>query len=207
MIRVMIADDHKIIRESVRRLLATVDGVELGCEAVDAESLLTELRSCGHACNLLIMDLSMPGGGTGLIKQIRQIKPELPILVLSMHDESIVASRALKAGASGYVTKDCDSETLIFAVKQVAKGGKFIDPALIGILGQEAAPHAYERLSEREKEILDHLLLGHSVTDIAQMLDISIKTVSSHKTNLMNKLEIDNNAELVRYGLSQGLTM
>ena len=199
------ADDHQIVREGLAKLLATVDGVEPGCSVSDGPALIRALQDCAAGCNLVLLDLSMPGGGLDLIRQVSQLFPDLPMLVLSMHNDSILAGQAMKAGARGYVTKDCDPELLIQAIRTVAAGGQYVDPALIDHIHTGNGQPAHEKLSIREMEVYMLLVTGHSVTAIAQQLAISIKTVSAHKVNLMHKLGIENNADLVRFAISHHL--
>lgn len=205
MIKVMIADDHRVVREGISKLLGTVDGIELGGQFADGDALLESLQQGKDAYDLVLMDLSMPNGGIDLIRKVRKVKPDLPVLVLSMHNEPVIANQALKAGAAGYVTKDCDSESLIFAVMQVGKGGKFVDPSVIRTADDATPEPLIDRLTEREKEIFLLLVEGVSVTDISDQLGLSIKTVSTHKVNLMAKLGIKNNTDLVRYAIKVGV--
>lgn len=205
MIKVMIADDHRVVREGITKLLGTVDGIELGGQVADGDALLESLQHVNNTYDLVLMDLSMPNGGIDLIRNVRKVKPDLPILVLSMHNEPVIANQALKAGAAGYVTKDCDSESLIFAVMQVGKGGKFVDPSVIRTAEDAKPEPLIDRLTERENEIFLQLVKGVSVTDISDQLGLSIKTVSTHKINLMAKLGIKNNADLVRYAIKIGV--
>lgn len=208
MIRVVIADDHTILREGLRQLLAAAPGIEVAGEAADGHEALERARAGGF--DVLLLDMSMPGkGGIELIKQIRAECPKLRLLVLSMHEETQYAVRAIRAGAAGYVTKDRAGPELVNAIRKVAAGGAHVDEvvaqalALAAMPGATSAPH--ERLSDREFEVFELLARGVSVTDIATRLHLSSKTVSTHKARLMEKLEIDNPAELVRYALRHGL--
>lgn len=201
MIHVMVADDHQLVREGVRKILATSPDFVLGCEAADGLTTLELVRKYQCACNVLLLDWSMPGGGENLIRQVKALRPQLAILILSMHNEAAIAYSALRAGASGYITKDSDPDTLIYAVKQIGAGRQFIDPNLVSqVLVTRPSP-ALDRLSERELEIYQLLVKGTSVSDIARTLNISIKTVSTHKSNLMLKLNIDSIADLVRFSM------
>lgn len=208
MIKLLIADDHAIVREGLKQLFALCPDVSVAGEAVNGAQVLDALR--GGGIDLVLLDMNMPGvSGVDLITRIRAHHERLPVLVLSMHNEPQIARRALGAGASGYLTKDNDPETLMAAVRKVAAGGRFIDPALAEMMvfeinGEgERPPH--EQLSDRELHILRLLVKGRSVNDIADELSISNKTVSTHKARLMQKLGFQNNAELVRYGLDHGL--
>lgn len=208
MIKLIIADDHAIVREGLRQLFALCADIAVADVAVNGAQLLEMLRK--DEADLLLLDMTMPGiHGLELIGRIRAQNARLPILVLSMHNEPQIARRALIAGASGYLTKDSDPEVLLAAIRKVASGGRFIAPELAEALafdagdGEQRAPH--ELLSEREFHILNLLIRGRSVNEIADELIISNKTVSTHKARLMQKLNLQNNAELVRYGIDHHL--
>jgi DNA-binding NarL/FixJ family response regulator len=208
MIRVLIADDHGIVREGLKQLFSLGGDIVVAGEAINGAQVLDALRAGG--IDLLLLDMTMPGiNGAELIHRIRGHYAELPILVLSMHNELQVARRALTAGAGGYLTKDSDPKTLMDAIRKVASGGRFIDPVLAERMvfdagaGIERAPH--ELLSEREFSILRLLVAGKGVNDIADELAISNKTVSTHKARLMQKMNCRSNAELVRYAVAHGL--
>ena len=208
MIRVVIADDHTILREGLRQLLAAEPDIEVVAEAADGHEVLARVRSADF--DVLLLDLSMPGkSGVELIKQVKSEKAKLRVLVLSMHEESQYAVRAIKAGASGYVTKDSAATQLVTAIRRVAGGGAFVTPevaqqlALGAMPGAEGPPHA--RLSDREFEVFERLVAGETVTDIAARLNLSGKTVSTHKARLMEKLGVDNQSDLVRYAMKHGL--
>lgn len=208
MIRILIADDHRIVRQGIRQILEIADDIELVGETADGHAAVERLLEKDCRCDVAVFDMSMPGGGVDLIQRVRGLCPRLPILVLSMHDEAAVAAGALRAGASGYVTKDCDAETLLFAIRRLAGGGRYVDSAVVDesmLAGREEPLHA--RLSEREFAVLLRLARGETVTEVARQLSVSAKTVSTHKSNLMNKLEIDNNADLVRYAIRHGLVV
>jgi len=208
MIRVVVADDHTILREGLRQLLGGEADIEVVAEAGDGHEVLARVRAL--AFDVLLLDMSMPGkSGIELIKQVKAEKPKLRVLVLSMHEEKQYAVRAIKAGASGYVTKDSAGTQLVTAIRRVAGGGAFITAevaeqlALGAMPDAEIAPHG--RLSDREFEVLRLLVAGHTVTETAAMLNLSGKTVSTHKARLMEKLGIDNQADLVRYAMKHGL--
>lgn len=208
MIRVAIADDHTILREGLRQLLSAAPDVMVVAEAADGHEALALVRAGGF--EVLLLDLSMPGkSGIELIKQIRDERPRLRVLVLSMHEESQYAVRAIKAGAAGYVTKDRAATELVDALRAVAGGGAHVSANVAQALALGAMPGAiglpHERLSDREFEVFDLLVRGLTVTDIAGRLNLSSKTISTHKARLMEKLGIDNPAELVRYALRHGL--
>lgn len=207
-IRLLIADDHALMREGVKQLIALSDDVVVAAEAENGEQVKELVRE--GTFDLALLDMSMPGvSGVDLISWMRAHHPALPVLVLSMHDESQVIARALHAGASGYVTKDNDPQNLMTAIRKVAAGGQFVDSRLAEHLAFKQSPLGqsvpHMRLSERELHILRLLVRGSSINAIADELSISNKTVSSHKTRLMQKMGISSNAELVRYAVAHGL--
>jgi DNA-binding NarL/FixJ family response regulator len=208
MIRLLLADDHAIVRSGLKQLFSLAPDLQVMGEAVDGAGLLDALRK--QQPDLVLLDVNMPGlSGPDLILRIKAHWPTLPILVLSMHNEPQVAARVLKAGASGYVTKDSEMDVLLAAIRKVAGGGKFIVPELAEklvfdlSLGGDQLPHT--TLSDRELEVFRLLVAGKGVNEIAASLCISNKTVSTHKTRLMEKLNVDSTAELVRYAMTHGL--
>ena len=209
MIKVLIADDHVVVRGGLTQLFLLMGDITLAGEAVNGAEVM-ELLKKGTHCDLLLLDLTMPGiSGVNLLAQIRALNKSLPILVLSMHNELQVAKRVLQAGAAGFITKGSPQEALIAAIRKVASGGRFIDPILAEQMmfekssPGEVAPH--DRLSERELNILKHIASGKTVNEIADLLYISNKTVSTHKARLMEKMNIQSNAELVRYATEHEL--
>jgi len=209
MICVAIAEDHAIVLAGLCRLLAMNHDIKITAAVRNGEQLLQSLRD--KKVDLVITDLSMPGiNGTQLILEIRRLLPTTPILALSMHKEGEVANRVLKAGATGYVTKDRDPEILLSAIRLCAKGGRYVDPEVAAeiIFHQGSDDNAQDQvsLSRREQEIFDRLVKGQAIVAIAEELGISPKTVSTHKFRLMEKLGIDNLSDLVRYAIKSGLT-
>lgn len=202
MIRLIIADDHPIVRSGLKRLFEASLDIQVVAEADNSEQLLSILNE--QNVDLILLDLTMPGlNGVEMISRIRKRYNALPILVLSMHNEPPIVSSALKAGASGYLTKDNEPETLLIAIRKVAGGGRFIDPKLaekiIFELESSDQKQPHHKLSERELQIMQLLANGKSVNQIADELYISNKTVSTHKANLLEKLHLNNIAELIRY--------
>ncbi len=207
MIRVFITDDHAIVRHGLKQLLALAPDIEVAGEASNGEALLNALsRDC---CDMVLLDMNMPGlAGASLIERLRADYPAVAILVLSMHIEGQVANRALKAGAHGYLTKDSDPEILLKAIRKIAAGGNYIDPALVETLvfdqgAQGGFPH--EELSEREFQVFRKLAAGRTVGEIADELCLSIKTVSTHKFRLMRKMNLQTHTDLVRYAIRHQL--
>ena len=208
MIRVVIADDHTIVREGLKQLLCAASDVEVVGEARDGHEALRVVRESEF--EVLLLDLSMPGkGGMDLIKQVKGEKPKLKILVLSMHAEHQYAVRAIRAGASGYLTKDSASTQLLSAIRKVAGGGAVISAEVAEQLALSAMPHAegplHASLSDREYQVFQLIVGGVSVSDIAQQLNLSVKTVSTHKARLMEKMGLANQAELIHYAIRHRL--
>lgn len=207
MIRILIADDHAMVRGGLKQIVATSADIRVVGEAVDGPS--TQAALAQTDCDLLLLDMTMPGlSGIELIRTLHAAHPALPILVLSMHNEGQIVSRALKAGAAGYVTKGSEPEVLLAAIRRIAGGESFIDPSLAGTMfvdhgGDDRLPH--EVLSERELQILKLIAAGSQLGRIADRLHLSPKTVSTYKMRLMEKLRIDNNADLIRYATKHGL--
>ena len=208
MIRVLLADDHAIIRDGVKQILADTDDLVVAGEAANGAEVLKMVAD--HDWDLLVLDISMPGkNGLELIKLIRQDKPHLPILVFSMHQEEQYALRALHAGASGYLTKESDSEVLIAAMRKVAAGGVHVSGKVAELLARERMPNIDElphtRLSDREFQIFEKIVAGVRLTDIADEFNLSIKTVSTHKSRILQKMHMTSDTDLVRYAIAKGL--
>ena len=203
MIRVLIADDHKIVRDGLRRILAATTDVQVAAEAAGGEEALALVKK--QDFDVALLDMSMPGlSGLDLIKRLKIEKPKLRILVLSMHGEQQYAARVLKAGAAGYLGKDSAAELLLSTIRKIATGGMHIpEAAAAGLVAAERPAH--ESLSDREFEVLRLLVEGLGPTDIAERLHLSVKTVSTHKTRILEKLKLGSTAELVRYALEQKL--
>ncbi|WP_031363752.1 response regulator [Caballeronia sordidicola] len=208
MISILIADDHAIVRSGLKQIIATTADIEVTGEAAQGAEVIEKLRI--WRVDLLLLDMTMPGiSGVDLIRRVRTEYPALPVLVLSIHNEAQVVARAVRAGATGYVTKDSDPDILLAAIRKLAGGGRFIDPKLVDVMvfdthSSDAAPH--EILSDREFQVLHLLAAGKSINAIAEVLVLSAKTISTHKMRLMQKLGIENNAELIRYAIKHGLT-
>jgi DNA-binding NarL/FixJ family response regulator len=204
----LLADDHAIVRSGLKQIFALQPDVAVLGEAVNGKEVLERLRQ--EPFDLLLLDLNMPGiSGVDLIVRVKVHQPDLPILVLSMHNESQVAARVLKAGASGYITKDCEPEVLLAAIRKVAARGKYIAPEIAEKMAFDATsagntlPHHW--LSNREMEVFRLLIAGQGVSDIANQLVISSKTVSTHKTRMLEKLKLTGLADLMRYAMAHDL--
>ena len=208
MIRALIADDHALVRDGLRHILQNASGFEVVGEANDGISTISLTRS--NAAEVLVLDLSMPGrNGVELIKQIKEEKPALRILVLTMHAEQQYAVRAFKAGASGYLTKESASAELVTAVSKVASGGVYVSLAMAERFAQslnepaDTLPH--QRLSDREFDVFRRIAAGQTLTEIATELCVSSKTVSTYKTRILEKMQMPHEAALVRYALRHKL--
>ena len=208
MIRVLLADDHAVVRAGLREILTDAGDITVAGEASNGQEVLAQVR--GHDFDLAVLDMSMPGrNGIDLIKQVKSEKPKLRILILSMHSEQQYAVRALKAGASGYLTKDSAADQLVAAIRRIAAGGAYVTPetaerlALDAAPGTDAAPHT--RLSDREFQVFQLIAQGGAVGKIAKQLSLSVKTVSTHKTRIMEKMGLANQTELIRYALKHQL--
>jgi len=208
MIRIVVADDHTIVREGLKQLLSGTSDLSVVGEAQNGHEVLERVRALDF--DVLLLDMSMPGkSGIELIKQVRAEKPKLRILVLSMHEEEQYAVRALKAGAAGYLTKESASDRLVAAIRKVAAGGAYITSAVAeqfalgAMAGTSGPPHA--ALSDREYQVFEMLVAGKSITDIAERLNLSVKTVSTHKARIMQKMNMTNQAELIRYAINHHL--
>ena len=207
-LRVLLVDDHTIVREGLKRILGATQDGWIVAEQGSGFRALDHLRH--HACDLAIVDLSMPGmSGFELIRRIRAEFARLPVLVLSMHAEEEYALRAFKAGANGYITKDSASDELAVAARKVARGGTYVSTSLAERVVQQLNGSVdmprHARLSERELEVLRRIVAGQRVSEIAEALHLSVKTISTHKTRIMDKLQAPGTAALVRYGLQHGL--
>lgn len=207
-IQILIADDHAVVRQGLRQLIGLVAEFAIADEARNGWEVIERVRQGG--IDLLLLDMTMPGpNGVELVKRLQDEAPRLPILILTMHGESQIAARALKAGASGYLTKDSEPEQLLGAIREVATGGRYISPELAARLVFENietnALTPEKNLSEREYQIFLLLARGRGINEIADQLHLSAKTVSTHKHRLMQKLGIDTISELVRLALNHHL--
>lgn len=205
-IRVAIADDHQLVREGLKRILASDSEIVVTYEVASGIDLISQLNE--HACDVLLLDISMPGSGIELITTLRERMPALQVLVVSMHNDVQIVRRALQAGASGYIDKSCSTDVLVSAIRTVAGGERFIDPCLINALIFESEPlqlPPHQQLSPREYEVLRLIAAGHSGSAIAELLFLSPKTVSTHKKRMMQKLNAANNSALIQYAISHNL--
>lgn len=208
MIRVLIADDHPIVRRGLRQLVCEQDDMTVGGEAADAPEVLRQV--CDGDWDVVLLDLSMPGlSGLELLREVKRLRPRLAVLVLSVYPEEQIGVRVLRAGAAGYLTKDSAPEALVRAIRRASRGGKVISPTLSELLADsvrlDAAPATHQTLSDREFEVLRLIGEGATVSEIAEQLELSVKTVSTYRVRVLEKLGLSSNAQLMRYVLKSGL--
>jgi two-component system invasion response regulator UvrY len=208
MIRVLIADDHAIVRHGLKQIIEESGEMHVVAEAASGIEALRKIRE--YACDVVLLDISLPDmSGVDVLKQIHVEKPHLPILILSIYPEDQYASRLIKAGAAGYLTKESAPPEVIGALRRVAGGKKYISPAVAEILANEISdpdeklPH--QTLSDREYQIFLLLASAKTVTEIADTLALSVKTVSTYRTRILEKMHLGNNAELMRYAVDHHL--
>ncbi len=208
MVRILIADDHAVVRRGLRQILEETTDLQVKGEAKNTIELLDLLAS--EKWDVVILDLNMPGRtGFDVLKDIRRRWPKLPVLVLSMHDEEQFAARVIKAGAVGYMNKESAAEELVRAIRKVARGGKYISSRTAESLATEIqakhadAPHTV--LSDREFEVLCLIAGGKTVSAIAEELSLSVKTISTYRSRILEKMQMKTNAEVTRYAIKKGL--
>jgi DNA-binding NarL/FixJ family response regulator len=207
-IRVLLADDHAIVRAGLKEILEDTGDITVAGEATNGQEALAQIRA--REFDVAVLDMTMPGrSGIELIKQVKDEKPKLRVLVLTMHSEEQYAVRALKAGASGYLTKEAAADQLVAAIRRIAGGGAWVSPETAERLVRDAAPRAeaapHTLLSDREFQVLQMIAGGRTVGEIAKRLSLSVKTVSTHKTRILQKMGFSNQAELIRYALEHKL--
>jgi DNA-binding NarL/FixJ family response regulator len=208
MIRVLIADDHPIVRQGLRQILSEIPDMVVAGEAVNGQETLDQVRAGGW--DVLVLDITMPDrSGLDILKELKYQQPDLPVLVLSIHAEEQFAVRLLKAGASGYLTKENAPDELVKAIRKVVAGGKYISQSLAESLafnldvGSDRPRH--ESLSDREFQVMQLMASGKTLTEIAEELSLSTKTVSTYRTRLLEKMNLKTNAEIVRYAIENEL--
>jgi len=207
--RILVADDHTLMREGLRRLIEGTSDMVVAAEATNGFEVIAHVRK--GEIDLVLLDLSMPGkSGVALIKQIKEEAAKLPVLVLTMHQEDQYAVRSIQAGASGYLTKESAGTELVTAIRRVASGRLFISPEVAEQLAMNVMPGggkelSHKALSDREFEVFRLMVEGVSVTDIAERLKLSGKTVSTHKARILQKMNMQSRAQLVRYAVEHGI--
>lgn len=206
--RVLIADDHQIVREGLKRILSDAPEVKSVGEAENAPQLMEMIRM--QKWDVVILDINMPGrSGLDVLKEIKDEFPKLPVLVLSMYPEEQFAVRVMKAGASGYITKSGAADVLIPAIRKLYRGEKYINPSvaekLAEALGRMTDRLPHETLSDREFQVMKMIAGGNTVGSIAVELSLSVKTISTYRTKILEKLQLRNNAEIVQYAMDHHL--
>ncbi|MGO9377073.1 MAG: response regulator [Dissulfurispiraceae bacterium] len=208
MIRVLFVEDHAIVREGLKQILTDTNDIVVADETGDGEEALAKVRQ--RDFDIAVLDISMPGrSGLEILKEMKTIRPALPVLILSMYPEELYAIRALKGGAAGYLSKESAPTELITAIRKVSSGGKYVSPALaenlIGNLGDDNGRPLHSKLSEREYQILCMIASGKTGKEIAAELRLSAKTVSTYRARVLEKMAMHSNAELTHYALQNGL--
>jgi DNA-binding NarL/FixJ family response regulator len=209
MINVFIAEDHPLVRKGIRQALSETDDIAVAGEAGDCAEVLQKVRKRKY--DVLLLDISMPGrGGIDVLKQIRGMGMDVPVLMLSVFPEEQYALRALKAGASGYLVKSCEPEVLVGAIRKVAGGGRYVSEGMGERLAGEVGGggvgrQLHEGLSDREYEVLVGIASGKTVKEIAEGMSLSVKTVSTYRGRVLKKIGVRNNADLTRYAMNHQL--
>jgi len=206
---VLLADDHAIIRDGLKQILADTEDLEVCGEAANGIEVMQRVRE--RDWDVIVLDISMPGrNGLELIRMVKEERASLRILIFSMHHEEQYAARALQAGASGYLTKESDSDVLVGAIRRVASGGVHVSSKVAEMIVRDIHPNdkpaPHKQLSNREYQVFNLLVNGRGITEIANELCLSVKTVSTHKTHIFHKLSLGNFAELIRYAINHQLT-
>lgn len=208
MTKILVVDDHAIVRQGLKQILAETPDLVVTGEASSGEEALQKIRTAQW--DVVVLDISLPDpNGLIVLQQIKSEYPHLPVLVLTMHAEDQYAVRVLKAGAAGFLTKESAPDQLVSAIKRVASGGRYISPSLaeklVSDLGSDPRKPRHQVLSDREFQVLCMIASGKTLTKIAEELGVSVKTVSTHRTRLLKKMRLTNNAELVHYAIRNGL--
>ena len=208
MIKVLIADDHALFRDGLKRIFSEIEDIDVVAEAVDGKDILKKVRECDW--DIALLDINLPDiNGLDILKRILSVNSASRILVLSMYPEEEYAIRAIRSGASGYLTKDSPTDQLINVIRRLAKGGKYVNPELAEkllfnpVLDPEALTHT--TFSDRELHVFKLIVAGESLTAIANKLSLSVKTVSTYRSRILEKMDMKNNAQLVRYAIQHRL--
>lgn len=210
MTNIMIADDHSVVRRGIKQILSEETDLKVAGEASNSEEIFSLLNN--EKWDLLILDISMPGkSGLDILLDLKKMKPEMKILILSMHPEKEIALRALKTGADGYLNKDIVPGELIRAIRKVIGGGKYISSNLAETLifssGKDISKQPHEDLSEREFQVLCLLASGHSLTQIAEKLTLSVKTISTYRSRILQKMNLKSNVDITHYAIKHKLVL
>ena len=208
MIKVLIADDHPIVRHGLRQILSGIPDMEVAGEAVNAQETLDLVRLGGW--DVLVLDITMPDrSGFDILKELKHEQPHLPVMILSIHAEEQLAVRVLKAGAAGYLTKENAPDELVKAIRKVVGGGKYVSSnlaeSLAAALDTTTDRPRHKALSDREFQVMQMMASGKTLAEIAEILSLSAKTVSTYRTRLLEKMDLKTNAEIIRYAIENGL--
>ena len=208
MVRVLVADDHPLLRSGVKQILSQEADFAVIGEAEDAEQVLERIREQGW--DVVILDISMPGrSGLDALREIRRLRPNLPVVVLSIHSEELFAVRALRAGASGFISKSDPPGEIVRAIRKVVTGKKYVSATLAetlaNVLESETRRPQHEALSDRELQVMSKIASGMTVSEIATEISLSVKTISTYRARVLEKMNMRSNSELTRYALKMGL--
>ena len=208
MIRVLIVDDHTIVRKGIQQLLEDTDDIRIEGEACRASEMFRKLDE--KEFDVILLDISLPGrSGVEALKHLKDNYPEIPVLILSMYPEEQYALRVMKSGASGYLTKESAPDEMVHAIRTTARGKKYISTSLAEALAEHINGYAekpeYKNLSDREFEVLKRIASGQPLTEIAEHLSLSVKTISTYRSRILNKLGLNNNSDIVRYAMNHRL--
>ncbi|MEW6569677.1 MAG: response regulator transcription factor [Nitrospirota bacterium] len=208
MIKILIIDDHAIVRRGLKQIISETADMLSVDEACNGPEALAKLSQYHY--DVVLLDISLPGGsGLDILRRIKSKKPKLPVLMLSVHSEEQYAVRSLKAGASGYLTKESAPDELIAAVKKISRGGKYVSSSVAEKLVSELEPSdtkpCHESLSDREFEVMHMFASGKTLKEIAEELSLSIQTISTYRTRILDKMKMNSIADVIRYAVKQGL--
>jgi len=208
MINILIVDDHSIVREGMKQILADIDDMKVAGEAANGAEALAKVQK--QPFDLVLLDISMPGrSGLDVLKELKNIQPRLPVLMLSMYPEEQYAVRALRSGASGYLTKESAPDELISAIRKVCGGGRYVSVSLAEniafTIDRKTVQAPHESLSDREYQIMCMIASGKAVKDIARELSLSVKTISTYRSRILKKMTMNTNADITRYALQNSL--
>ncbi len=208
MIKILIADDHPVVRKGLKEIIEVTPGMMVGDEASNGQEALEKVRKSDF--DIVLLDISMPGrSGLDILKELKSEKPKLSVLILSMHPEEQYAVRVLKAGASGYLTKESAPDELIAAIRKASKGRKYVSSSLAEKLAlyleMDDGRPLHETLSDREYEVMRMIASGKTITEIAEKLFLSIKTISTYRSRILEKMGMKSNSELTHYALKNRL--